>query len=609
MKAGRSPLLSSVMGGEQEPPPDGIHQRQRLGIGIAAPGRPFAEQALLTGLFVAAFFAVNGYLFGGADHAIHFAFIERALHPDFLVGDPLVDLAQYHPSLLWPAIAALMHLAPLAWIYFALQFVCTALMLSGVAALARALSPRQVAGLAGLLAASMVLFVRFSSAGLASFDVMVLNRSLSLGPLLFALALAAQGRYRAAFLLVGLTFNIHPTTAVHAAILVWFAAAFSPARLVNALREPLWFLIGAAPLLVMMAATGGAGGVPLHAPKDWLDAQRLMLWFHHFPSLWSRSYWLALLPPLLAIAISQRAKPDRVVLAYLSGIAAACVAGYVGVELLGIPTAIQLHLQETLRFLPYLAAASLACWAAAAWNLGPAPGRLRAIVAVSALALDQVLTYPEGYSIASTASFWILLVVLGLEILRPPGRREAAPAPQPSLRWVVGGLLIASVGGHLYRHIPIVSSYESYYESKITAWCRANLPTDAVVAIPPYYYLGHAPLLNFRWAAERRVLGSLKDGGETTFSLSYFEEWRRRMEDAIGHPLDFRIPDDFRHHQNDWVEQAVADYGTADAARFRLLAARYGVTHAITEVGAAVHPDLPIVYQDDRYTMYRVPAP
>ncbi|SFN34150.1 DUF6798 domain-containing protein [Variovorax sp. OV329] len=585
----------------------GYSQRQRLGIGIAAPGSPFAQQLLLSCLFVAASFAVNGYLFGGADHAVHFAFIERALHPDFLVGDPLVDRAQFHPTLLWPAIAALMHVAPLEWIYFALQIACTALMFSGVAALARALSPRQVAGLAGLLAACMVLFVRFSSAGLASFDVMVLNRSLSLGPLLFALGLAAQGRYRAAFLLAGLTFNIHPTTAAHGAILVWFAAAFSPARLVNALREPLWFLVGAAPLLVMMAFTGGASGVPLHAPKEWLDAQRLLLWFHHFPSLWPRSYWIALLPPLLAIAISQRAKPDRVVLAYLCGIVAACVAGYVGVEVFGIPVALQLHLQETLRFLPYLAAASLACWAAAAWNT---TGRLRAIVAVSALALDQVLTYPDGYSIASTASFWILLVVLGLEILRPrERRRETPPTPQPSLRWVVGGLLMASVAGHLYRHVPISSSYESYYENKITTWSRANLPADAVVAIPPYYYIGHAPLLNFRWAAERRVLGSLKDGGETTFSLSYFEEWRHRIEDAIGHPLDFKVPDDFRNHRNDWIEQAVADYGTADAARFGMLAIRYGVTHAITEIGAAVQPDLPILYQDERYRMYKVMAP
>lgn len=605
MNDGQNPERA-VKVGAQDAGQDGF--RRRLGIGIGGPCRSFAEQRLLTLLFVAASLAVNGYLFGSADHAIHFAFIERALNPDFLVGDPLVDLAPFHPSFLWPAMAALTHLAPLAWVYFALQVVCTALMFSGVAALARALSPPQVAGLAGLLAAGMVLFVRFSSAGLASFDVMVLNRSLTLGPLLFALAFAAQGRFRAAFVLVGLMFNVHPTTAAHAAILVWFAAAFSPGRLRHALIDPLWFLVGAAPLLALMATTGGAGGVPMNAPQDWLDAQRLLVWFHHFPSLWPRSYWVALLPPLVAIAISQREKPERTVAAFLVGILAACVAGYVGVEVLGLPTALQLHLQEALRFLPYVAAASLAAWAAASWRT-TARRRLLAVVAVVALALDQVLTYPAAYSIASTASFWVLLGVLVADIRRPQVKREAKPAPHPPLRWVAGALVIAVVAGHFHRDLPFSPSYEAYQEDKIATWSRDNLPADAVVAIPPYYYLGHVPLVNFRWAAGRQVLATLKDGGETTFSLSYFEAWRQRMEDQIGRPLDFKIADDFGQHRNDWIKRVVADYGTADAARFLKLASRYGVTHAITEVGAAVQPDLPLVYQDDRYKMYAVPVP
>ena len=607
IKAGQAPEPAPMTGG-QAALPGGAGPRSRLGIGIAGPDVPPARQALLTLLFVAAFFAVNGYVFGSADHAIHFAFIERALNPGFLAGDPLVDLAAFHPSFLWPVMAALTRLAPLEWVYFALQVVCTALMFSGVAALARALSPRQVAGLAGLLAASMVLFVRFSGAGLASFDVMVLNRSLTLGPLLFALALAVQARYRAAFLLVGLMFNIHPTTAAHAAILVWFAAVLGPDRWRHALRDPLWFLVGAAPLLLLMATTGGAGGVPMNAAKDWLDAQRLLLWFHHFPSLWPRSYWLALLPPLMAIAVSQREKPQRAVVGFLVGIVVACVAGYVGVELLGVPTALHLHLQEALRFLPYVAAASLAAWAAGSWHT-TSRGRIFAVVAVSALALDQALTYPKTYSTVSTLSFWVLLGVLVFDFLRPRPRREAAPAPQPPLRWVAAGLLVASVAGHFYRDLPTAWSYASYPESRIAQWSQANLPADAVVAIPPYYYLGHTPLVNFRWAARRQVLATLKDGGETTFSLSYFEAWRQRMEDQIGHPLDFAIPVDFGQHRNDWIKQVVADYGTADAARFGMLATRYGVTHAITELGAAVQPDLPLVYEDDRYRMYKVGAP
>lgn len=601
--------LRSIWSGGHWLQSDASASHQRVGLGIAAPGRPFVEQALLTIVFVAASFSLNGYIFGGADHAIHFPFIERELSPGYLAGDPLVDRAQYHPSYLWLLVATLLHIAPLNWIYLGLHVLSLACLYSGTAALARALSPVKVAAVVGLLAATMVLLVRFSSAGLNSFDIMVLNRTLSLGPLLFALALAAVGRFKVAFFLAGLTFDIHPTTAVHGAALVWVAALVSPARRTNALIAPLWMVLGASPLLVLMLATGAAGGVPFPAPQDWFEAQRLLLWFHHFPSLWPLNYWLVLLPPLVAIAITLHARANQVLVSYLAAITLTCVGGFVGIEVLQIPSMLHLHPQEILRFLPYLAAASLAGWAAVSWTTTPA-SRLRAAAAVTALALDQALTFPAGYTIASSFSFWVLAAVLALEILRPQSGLAAAPylrvLKQPAFGMVLAMLSVMAVCGHYYRRLPIITSYSSHYESKIAAWSREHLPTYAVVATPPYYYLGSAPLLNYRWAAGRSVLATLKDGGETTFSLSYFNEWRHRLEDEIGHPLNFAIPDDFRGHPDDWVIQAVADYGTADRARFQLLASRYGVTHAITEVGAKVQPDLPLLYRDDKFNLYEV---
>jgi hypothetical protein len=458
----------------------------------------------------------------------------------------------------------------------------------------------------GVLAAAMVLVVRLAGAGLASFDIMLLNRTLSLGPLLFALAFAVQGRFRTSFLIAGLAFNIHATTAAHAAILISFAAAFGPRRLFDALVQPLWFVLGALPLLVRIVTTGGAAGVPFPAPDDWFEAQRLLVWFHHFPSLWPRGYWAVLIPPLLAVVISQRRSPNRAVLAFLCGIVCTCLAGFVGVEILHLPIALQLHLQEVVRFLPFVGAASLAGWAVT--RAASPGGWVRASVAVAAIAFDQALTYPASPNIATTASTWLLLGVLALEVWRPVPRAWTI-ASGPSVTAMISICVLVVIGGHYFRKAEFATTYDHHYESRIAAWSRANLPADAHVALPPYYYLGAAPLLNYRWAAQRRVLATLKDGGETTFSLSYFHEWRRRIEDEIGRPLDFTIPADFRSHRDDWIVGAVADYGTADADRFRLLASRYGVTHAVTEAGAAVQPQLPLLYQDDRYRLYSIPLP
>src|SRR5664280_1348661 len=108
--------------------------------------------------------------------------------------------------------------------------------------------------------------------------------------------------------------------------------------------------------------------------------------------------------------------------------------------------------------------------------------------------------------------------------------------------------------------------------------------------IPPPDY---APArLNIRWAARRRVLVTLKDGSEASFSMKLFSEWRRRMEDVIGRPMTFStggktsFEETFR-----WIGDVYDDYRRADAGRFRRLAETYGATHAIVESGVRPQPD------------------
>jgi hypothetical protein len=574
-----------------------------VGLGILSPADSWGAQLFMIAAFVGASLLAIGYTFGQEDQVIHLALIERAREASFLSGDPMVDASVYHPSMLWQLFGLLSRLVPLEELYFGVYLLTLAAAFGGTAALARSLQPSKASNSVGILAALMVLLPRGPFGGIETWDNMVLNRTISLGPLLYALALGCSGRFRAGFFLSGLVFNLHPTMGTHGAILLWCGALASGNRRRDALIGPLFFLLAAAPLTLLMALSGAASGVPTPAPADWLDAQRTLVWFHHFPSTWPPGIWWVLAPSGVALFLALRVRRNFIVIGYLAGIALACGSGFVGVELLHLPSALHLHLQETLRFLPYLAAACLSGWAAVHWT-GTLLEKASTAAAVASLALDQVLGSPlQGFSARTSASFLVLVVVLAVQILRP-ARGPAAPAMRIPLALALV-LLVPAAGLGRWKFRPgFQSRYDELPEARVTHWVRENLPATALLVVPPDY----APArLNIRWAARRRVLVTLKDGSEASFSVKLFSEWRRRMEDLIERPLRFSaggktsFEETFR-----WIEDVYDGYRRADAGRFRRLAETYGATHAIVESRVRPQPDLPLLYRDALYSVYEI---
>src|SRR5262245_23032638 len=122
----------------------------------ATRARAWGDLALLltlSGLWL----VVNGYTFGLDDHAIHLAFLLRALKPGFLPGDPLVQAAATHPSLFWTLQAPLVRLVPVELAYLGLHLASILGMLAGVRALTRALWPGPVGRSAARLAPLLLL--------------------------------------------------------------------------------------------------------------------------------------------------------------------------------------------------------------------------------------------------------------------------------------------------------------------------------------------------------------------------------------------------------------------------------------------------------------------
>jgi hypothetical protein len=570
--------------------------------------RPAAPAASLTGVdwrlqlgvlvtFTCAWFVINGYAFGIIDHSIHLGFLLRELDPSLLKGDPLIDAASHHPSLFWKLQVPLARLMSVELLYALVHTASVMLVLAGTASLARALYPGPHAEWVATLAMLAVLIPR-NFAGIPLMDDLVLNRTVSLGPLLFALLLGVRRRYAAAFLLTGAVFLIHPTTAVHAAILLWFAALFDRERRLAVVTGPLLCMLAASPLLVPMLRQGAATGVPFPPPEDWVLLTRVLVSWHHYPRDWPSYVWLQLLVPVVLLALALRSRRSRPVEAYLCGIAFTCVLGALGTEVLRLPTALHLHLLETLRFLPYLAAIWGAAWVVETW---PAPGERRLP------GWGPVLLY---FGFATTLVWVAFAGMLWLLLLRPSSREPSRPRP---LHWLVGlgvaaAPLVFALRIHVYESPPrFRPSVDMYTGGRLMAWVDQHLPKDALVVLPPFF---HDWDVAFRYGARRATFTTFKDGAEGSFSLAFMRDWKQRMEALCGcRPFEALAT----RQDAPWEERVLRlrevikqGYQSADATRLRELNVRYGATHAVFEASDDTNPGLPLLYSDDEFKLYQL---
>jgi hypothetical protein len=586
-----------------------------------------AVSAAALALFAVAAVLAGGYSFGVADHAIHLVFLRRAMDPGFLPGDLLASAGFAHASLFWDAQAPLARVLDIEVLYAILHAGSLLLMLAGAAALARALfrdeDPVVVGGVAMLLAAVGSQTFAF----IPTFDALMLNRTAVLGGELFALALAVRRRFLAAFILTGLLFLLHATTASHAAVLVFVLACADSSRLRSATLGPLLFLAAASPVLIPAIGTGGAGD------RDaWWLAVELNFPLHHFVAWFGPSQWGNLLVPLVVIAAGARRSPPALLL--VAGVLATCAAGFAAIEWLRVPQAIELHLYESTRFLGYIAFAAAGALAARGLRSG-LPSRIAAIALVAALVgfgtYSTVRFLDHGrpsYWAAAAAVVATALLCGALIRRRAIGPSSVSPARSPV--WAIAiaavcvlvALPLGRIRGPAASIAPALADADllgrcGEYRDRgadptdacglpLMRWARDHLPRDAVVVTPPY--AAH-PMTAFRYAAERSVLVNFKDGGEATFSPRFAREWLDRLVALTGDEALLAIGPRTSLALLARVGQAHAGFERADRSRFLDLRRRYGATHAVLpRYAAAAALDLPVLYQDSAYRLVGIPA-
>lgn len=576
------------------------------------------------GSFLVASFIANGYRFGVSDHAVHLPFLLRTLDPSYLVGDPAVDALAYHPTLFWDLQAPLTSWISIENLYLAIHVASLAALYAGLGALVRALFPGDKGSWAVAIAPALVVINHVTLAGILTMDPLVLNRTVSLGPLLYALALGARGAHLRGFAVAGLTFWVHPTTALHAVVLLWcvvWVPRPSHRRVRVAILGPIVFLIAASPLIVKMVSHHSAAGVPFPGPPEWWDFVRLTMYFHIYPldMPWVAVRFLVLYG-LVFFAVGRRFIPSTA-RAYLLGIALCCAAGFLGTGLLRIPQAVFLHLWESIRFLVFIAAACCAVWVASNWHATrDRRARVASVLFVLAFAIDLpfVLGFDQHpfwvYQVFTVAS----LVVCGVlaYVARNPG---SAPHTHPPPWWLGSGLAAAAVLLRLvvgsiegrpaltFTHPAVIQPRfaDGPEDVALEVWCREHLPADALVMLP----LEWGTFISFRYGARRAVFVTLKDGPESVFDLDYNQTYRRRVEAACDcNPFDLTRYGD----QVGWgrlsMEADLIRRGVEGltGARARRLFRDFGVTHIVAAASQPLTDLGEIVYRDPQYAVVRI---
>jgi hypothetical protein len=189
-----------------------------------------------------------GYHFGTFDQNIHLPFLKATADPALYPGDGLVALRDPPISYFWHFFIPFYRWGILEPVMFAVHVLATSLTFGAIWRLSLTLFGN---ALASTLAVIAFIFPHFGFLGFPVIEFSLLNRTFALPFLLFAIDLYLRKRYAGAFLLLGLTVNLHPLSAgmVTAMLLIPTLVEVRRIGLARLFRSAMAFLIGAAPIL------------------------------------------------------------------------------------------------------------------------------------------------------------------------------------------------------------------------------------------------------------------------------------------------------------------------------------------------------------------------
>lgn len=525
---------------------------------------------------------IVGYSVGGFDQSIHLPFLKTAADPTLFPGDGFIDLRYSHYSFFWYLFLPFYRLGVLEISMFVAHVIATYLTFGALWQLGKTLFGNPLAAMLCVLA---FIFPHISFAGFPVIEFSLLNRTFVLPFLLLSINLFLRERYRAAFLLLGVMYNLHVLSVNFVLVMFLFDFVLEIRKVGwrNILSSVGMFLAAAAPVLIWKM---GDAPVDLSLRPEWFSIVANGFLYHVF-YLFGPDYVPAItLSALCAVAaffIGRRAEPSaprhRTVLILVGAVFGIVLAGSVASLWLPVTIIIQMQILRAGIFAVIFGYLYFAGYLARCFQEERFPAADWGIL------LAAFLLFPMPLP--------AILILLALKLWR--FSRKGRTAVSIALASVFVVCVGVAWNFHIWQPgIFIFAQQTPWYEAQ--RWAQQHTPKDAVFITPPEKWWLYEP--DWRVYSERRTVVTLSELLEAAFAPGYISGWEERFADLAPGALQHFQGNLYENQR--WTRQAFATLSTRTLVE---CACEYGATYLVVEKPA--QHLLPQVYENAQYRIYQ----
>jgi hypothetical protein len=526
-----------------------------------------------------------GYHFGTFDQAIHIPFLRKFADPGLYPGDRFLELRFEHYSFFWFFFIPFYRAGLLEAAALAAHCLATYLTYWMVWVLADTLFRRPLASLLGTLA---LVVPHIGFAGFPVVEFSLLNRTFVLPFLLLAMVVFLRGRVVAAYALLGLLYNLHVISVqfVLSMFLLHSALTWRQIGLRRLAGGVGLFLVCAAPVLAWKL---GSSGTPIDfTPRpDWFQTVARGSLYNLFYLVPPYPHILAMTfsgcSALLMFAIGRSAGPegphDRAMTHFVAAAVIILLVQVVTAQWYPATIIVQSQIIRAGLFILVFGYLYFGRYVADRYRR-----RAEEPFDYTVLAASYVLIILP----VAPLLIWIIQRTIGSAAWRRVASGVVLLAISAITGLVVGVYHIWGPGLHP------TGPHTDWEDAQL--WARDNTPRDALFITPPHLWWLYQS--DWRVFSERSSVATLTELLEAAFSPAYVGYWRPRFEAvAPGALAQFR--------GNIFENKAVtaAAYYSLSTADMEAVARRYGADYLVVERPHAY--DLPIVYENSGYTVYR----
>ncbi len=520
---------------------------------------------------VASLIGINQYHYGMWNQFVSLPWLYDLLDPSLFPNDMLVEQRSASPSFFLNIIAwfsAFFGLS-IARAHFILYILFLIPTIFSFYALGKSFFQNSKAG---IMAAVLMSFAFPVIGDVQSWDSLLMERTMALPFLLFALSAFIRDRYWIMTLLLGVAFNLHPLSAIYLSFPLACALFYKEGFKWSYLRYGLAFLILAGPVLYLRSQS--SSGESLFAFGEiWMEAMRLRNAHHAFPSAYPLFIWLKSAAILILFLVLSHFGPwtkklRRSLYGFGSGILLLLLMGTIFTEWYPVKIIIQLQFFRSFLFLIFI---SLAMWSAVIFEKArPWYYLLFAFIVLQFVGAD--LAKLAGLLLCGVFTWFILTFnhhkVWSLTL--------------------IAGLFLALGAGAFYMRggLKIDRGIQSQEWYDLQDWFAEKSAKDAMVIVPPTE-------LGFRVRAKRSSYGDWFDGTKAFFSEEYARYWLDHM-----YSLDAYKPSNLKESYNGLLLEHVSRLGEQ-------LAAKHSEVYIIRYADSEAYP-LAESFWNDRYRVYRL---